>query len=76
MIKRILFTTGVFLFAIFGFMFPSQYEIVIKNGRIVDGSGNPWFYADVGIRDGKIAKIGWIDGVKALWCIVRYGLAD
>ncbi|MCI0693651.1 D-aminoacylase [candidate division KSB1 bacterium] len=39
----------------------SKYELVIKNGRIVDGSGNPWFYADIGIIDGRIAKIGRID---------------
>src|SRR6478672_349515 len=37
------------------------YDIVISNGRIVDGSGNPWFYGDVGIKNGKIAKIGKID---------------
>src|SRR5574341_1665182 len=43
----------------------SKYELVIKNGRIVDGSGNPWFYADIGIIDGRIAKIGRIDTSEA-----------
>lgn len=33
------------------------YDIVIKGGRVVDGSGNPWYPADIGIRDGKIAAI-------------------
>ena len=36
----------------------STYDILIKNGRIVDGTGNPWYNADIGILDGKIAKIG------------------
>ncbi len=36
------------------------YDIVIINGKVVDGSGNPWFYADLGIKGGKIVKIGKI----------------
>ncbi len=32
-------------------------DIVIKNGQLVDGSGNPWFKADIAIRDGRIAEI-------------------
>ncbi len=38
-----------------------KFDIVIKNGRIIDGSGNPWFKADIGIIKGKITKIGLID---------------
>jgi N-acyl-D-amino-acid deacylase len=34
-----------------------QFDILIKNGRVIDGTGNPWFPADVGIKDGKIGKI-------------------
>lgn len=34
-----------------------KYEIIIKNGFIVDGSGNPWYKADIGISDGKIITI-------------------
>ncbi|MCS7082581.1 MAG: D-aminoacylase [Bacteroidetes bacterium] len=33
-------------------------DLLLRNGRIVDGTGNPWFYGDVGIRGGKIAAIG------------------
>ena len=36
------------------------YDIVIRNGRVLDGAGNPWILADVGIRDGRFAKIGRI----------------
>jgi len=39
---------------------PAQtpYDVVIRNGRIVDGTGNPWFYGDVGVRGERIATIG------------------
>ncbi|MCW4013303.1 MAG: D-aminoacylase [Candidatus Bathyarchaeota archaeon] len=33
-------------------------EIVIKNGRVLDGSGNPWFYADIAVTDDTITYIG------------------
>ena len=34
------------------------YDTIIKNARIVDGTGNPWFRADIGITKDKITKIG------------------
>ena len=37
---------------------PAGFDIVIANGRVVDGTGTPWYAADVGIRDGRIAAIG------------------
>src|ERR1700752_1248899 len=38
----------------------ASYDLVIRNARVVDGSGNPWFKADVAIKDGRIARIGRI----------------
>jgi len=35
-----------------------SFDIVITNGRIIDGTGSPWYSGDVGIRNGKIASIG------------------
>ena len=35
-----------------------QYDVVIRNGRVLDGAGNPWILADVAIKDGRFAKIG------------------
>ena len=45
-----------------------QYDLVIKNGSVIDGSGAPAVQADVGIRDGKIAMIGRIreDGAETI----------
>lgn len=36
----------------------SSYDLIIKNGRIIDGSGNPWVSGDIGIQGARIAKIG------------------
>ncbi|MCB1023695.1 MAG: D-aminoacylase [Acidobacteria bacterium] len=36
----------------------AEYDLVIINARIIDGTGNPWFYGSIGIKDGRIAKIG------------------
>ncbi len=37
---------------------PAPYDVVIRNGRVLDGAGNPWILADVAIRDGRFARIG------------------
>ena len=39
-----------------------EYDIVIRNGRVLDGMGNPWVLADVAIRDGHFVKIGRVEG--------------
>jgi len=39
-----------------------DFDVVVRNGRIIDGTGSPWYAADIGIRDGKIAAIGRLDG--------------
>ncbi len=41
------------------------YDLVIRNGRVVDGTGNPWYYADVAVQNGRIAKIGTIPASEA-----------
>jgi N-acyl-D-amino-acid deacylase len=37
-----------------------MYSVLIKNGKVVDGTGNPWFYADIAIKDDRIVRIGQI----------------
>ena len=43
----------------------SDYDIVIKNGKVVTGDGSSWVSADIGIRDGKIVKVGYIKNPQA-----------
>ena len=42
-----------------------DYDIIIRGGRIVDGTGNPWYPADVAIKDGRIAAVGRLEGKNA-----------
>ncbi len=42
-----------------------SYDLVITNARIVDGTGNPWFRGDIGIKEGRIARIGRLSGANA-----------
>lgn len=42
-------------------------DIAIKNGKIIDGTGNPWFYSDLGIQNKRIAQIGpHMEGVREI----------
>ena len=38
------------------------FDVVIKNGRVLDGAGNPWIVADVAIKDGRFVQIGKVAG--------------
>lgn len=42
-----------------------DFDVLIVNGRVLDGSGNPYFYADVGIRGDEIVAVGELDGSSA-----------
>src|SRR5499427_5955765 len=44
---------------------PRSYDVLIMNGHVIDGTGSPWYAADVGIRDGHIAAIGRLAGASA-----------
>jgi len=43
----------------------APFDVIIKNGHILDGSGGPWYSGDIGIRGDRIAAIGRLDGVQA-----------
>ena len=43
----------------------ADYDILIRRTRVIDGAGNPWFQADLAIKNGKIAAIGNLAGKTA-----------
>lgn len=69
--KNLLSIFALILLSISPFIFmccvPSEkvYDLAIINGSIIDGSGNPWFKADIGIKGKKIKRIGFIDRNQA-----------
>src|SRR6266508_633392 len=52
----------------------APYDILFTNARVVDGTGAPWFAADVGVRGGKIAAVGRLAGAPAKRTIDGSGL--
>ena len=44
---------------------PQSFDILIRNGRVLDGSGNPWRRADIGIKGDRIAAVGTLSGATA-----------
>ncbi len=52
----------------------SPFDVLILNGRIVDGTASPWYSADIGIRDGRIAAIGKLQEARAKERIDVHGL--
>ena len=45
--------------------FAQTYDVIIRGGHVVDGTGNPWIKADVGISGGRIARIGRLGEAQA-----------
>ncbi|HET7751360.1 MAG TPA: D-aminoacylase [Terriglobales bacterium] len=64
---------GVFL-AVAGWAQSAPYDVVIRNGHIIDGTGSPWYTGDVGIRDGRIADIGDLASAPAKRAIDARGM--
>jgi len=57
-IKVGFFATIFFFLVSSGTAVSQSYDVIIRNGRIVDGTGNPWFKGDIGISGDKIAYLG------------------
>lgn len=51
-----------------------QYDVVIRNGKIIDGTGNSWFYGDIAVKNGRIVRIGQFGDVSAKKTIDARGL--
>lgn len=54
--------------------FSQKYDLLLSGGKIVDGSGNSWFYGDVGIKDGKIVAVGKLSPMDATRSLDVHGL--
>jgi len=52
----------------------APFDIVIENGRVIDGTGSPWYSADVGLRGGRIAAIGRLADQPATRRIDAHGM--
>ena len=51
-----------------------QFDTIIRNGRIVDGSGNPWYVTDIGINNDRIVRIADLSDATANRVIDASGL--
>ena len=52
----------------------APYDVLIRHGHILDGTGNPWYAGDIAIRGDRIAAIGTLEGAKAKRVIDASGL--
>ena len=52
----------------------ASYDLIIRNGHVIDGSGSPWYAADVAVKDGRIAAIGGLADANATRIIDAHGL--
>ena len=43
---------------------PPPYDVLIRGGRVIDGSGNPWIRSDIAVRAGRIVAVGRLTGAK------------
>ena len=74
-LTRLLFVVAFALLAATAQAAPATpYDIVIRNGHVIDGTGSPWYSADIAIKDGRIAAIGRLGNVDAKQVIDAHGM--
>jgi N-acyl-D-amino-acid deacylase len=65
---------AVVFFAALSSAAAQQYDLVIRNGHIIDGAGSPWYSGDIGILNGRIAAIGSLEDASTRRVIDARGL--
>ena len=63
--KRILAAAWLVILPALPTAFAAQYDCIIRHGRIVDGTGNPAYFADVAIKEGRVVQIAFLEASKA-----------
>ena len=51
-----------------------RYDVLIRNARIIDGRGNPWYRGQIAVLDGRIAAVGWSVSGEAVQTIDAGGM--
>ena len=74
MMKHLFRPLAFLLLVAGGAAFGQDYDVLISGGRIINGSGNPWFEADIGVRGDRITAIGDLSGATAATQIDASGL--
>ena len=64
------------LFSLLLFLVPQapSYDLLVRGARVLDGTGNPWFFADVAVKDGRIVQVGDLRDAKATRVIDATGM--
>src|SRR6476619_1878033 len=65
---------SLFLFLCFICSAQVPADLLIKNGRVLDGTGNSWIHADIAIKDGKIIRVGSSQDINAVQTIDAKGM--
>lgn len=68
---------GILAFSLLGFNCQEKetpYDLIIKNGQVINGTGSPWYKADIALKGDKIAAIGRLDESQARKIIDASGL--
>ena len=77
--KKLLWNYCIYSVTLFVLLLPSfsisqEYDLIIRGGKVVDGSGNPWYHADIAIKNDRIAEIGQLSNHEAKRVIDAHGL--